>query len=87
MMERSEVLTALHAAGPGAEIKLEGADCNFTATIVRPYFRNMKMLARQQLALSGLQDVLKTGEIHASSIRSHTPEEWASLSAPVMPDL
>lgn len=87
MMERSDVLAALHSAVPEAEITLEGADCNFTVTLVSPHFRNMKMLARQQLAMSGLLEPLKTGEIHAISIRAWTPEEWRAQNAPVIPVL
>lgn len=86
-MERQTIVDILQAGVPNAEVLLDGADCSFTVTVVSPHFQGMRPVARQQLALEGFTEALRTGEIHALSIRAFTPDEWQQQSRPIMPAL
>jgi len=82
-MNAEEVLQLIQAVVPDAQIELQGADCSFSAVVVSPQFSGMKMLARQQLTLSAFEQVLRTGELHALSLKTWTPEEAHAQQQPV----
>lgn len=75
-MTKEEVLGILKSLVPDADIVLEGEDCNFTVRLISDQFADMKTIARQQLVLGGFTDQLRTGEIHALSVKAMTPAEF-----------
>ncbi|GAB1260445.1 BolA family protein [Aurantivibrio plasticivorans] len=80
-MEEAEVVERIRKVTPNAEeIKVEGADCNFTAVIVSPSFEGLNLLKRQQLVLAGFSDCLATGELHALTIKAYTQSEWQAFN-------
>lgn len=63
---------------PGAAIDIEGADCNFTVTIISDEFSGLLPLKRQQRVLDVFADVFASGELHALTIKAFTAQEWAA---------
>ncbi|WP_317933271.1 BolA family protein [Halioxenophilus sp. WMMB6] len=61
---------------PEAEIEVEGADCDFSVTVISEHFQGMTKVKRQQLVLSGFSDYLATGELHALTVKAFTMDEW-----------
>ncbi|MBC7787058.1 MAG: BolA/IbaG family iron-sulfur metabolism protein [Methylophilaceae bacterium] len=60
-------------------IKVLGDDCtHFEAVIVSPQFIGKGMVAQHQLVYAALGDRMRA-EIHALSMKTHTPEAWASM--------
>lgn len=80
-MERQEVIDRIQKVLPEAEIMVEGADCDFTAVVLSEGFAGVMPVKRQQQVLAQFGDVLATGELHALSVKAHTPAEWQAKQA------
>jgi acid stress-induced BolA-like protein IbaG/YrbA len=66
------------AAGlPCEHILLEGDGRHWYATIVSAEFEGQRTLQRQRRVYATLGDRLKTDEVHALSMKTFTPAEWA----------
>ena len=75
-MEVSEIERRIAGLVGNAEIDIEGQDCNFTVSVISDDFVGLSQVKRQQLVLTGFNDVLASGELHALSVKPFTPEEW-----------
>jgi len=53
-----------------------GGGGKFEATVISDAFDGRGMLARHRLVYAALDDQIKSGEIHAVTIRAYTPAEW-----------
>jgi acid stress-induced BolA-like protein IbaG/YrbA len=58
--------------------EVEGADCDFTVTVISDVFCGLLPVKRQQMVLSGFTDVLASGELHALTVKHYTLDEWNS---------
>ena len=80
MVDLAKLKERIASALPGAEIELTdmtGTSDHFEARIVSDRFAGKSLVDQHQLVYSGLDDWLKTGELHALSLRTFTPEQWA----------
>ncbi len=57
-------------------VRVEGDGRHFEAVIVSPLFRGKGMVQQHQLVYGALGDRMRE-EIHALSMRTFTPEDWA----------
>lgn len=78
-MQTEQVIARISDALPGAEITVDGADCSFSVVVLSPEFAGMPVVRRQQKVLAAFNQELQTGELHALSVKAHTPEEWKSF--------
>jgi len=62
---------------PGAHAEVVGDGQHFEAVIVSAAFAGKSMVAQHQLVYGALGDKMKA-EIHALSMRTLTPEEYAT---------
>lgn len=76
-MQIDEVKSLLLQEVPGAEIYLQGEDCNFSVDIVSALFDGVTTLNRQKKVLGAVKTQIQNGDIHALSVKAYTPEEWA----------
>ena len=75
----ADQLKALIAAGMACEhLEVEGDGCHWFATIVSPEFEGKRPIARHQRVYATLGERLKTDEVHALSMKTLTPAEWAA---------
>ncbi|NJD24966.1 MAG: BolA family transcriptional regulator [Betaproteobacteria bacterium] len=66
-------------AGMACEhLELDGDGQHFQAVVVSREFAGKSRVQRQQRVYQTLQDKLATGELHALSFRTLTPEEWSA---------
>jgi acid stress-induced BolA-like protein IbaG/YrbA len=75
---RERVLSAL----PGAEVEVidtTGTNDHFQARVVSAQFEGLPMVRAHQLVYAPLQDVLKTGELHALALKTYSPDQWAKV--------
>ena len=80
-MDPNEVASLIETGLPGAEVKVISEDnTHFQTLVVSADFAGKRPLARHQLVYQCLGDLMG-GEIHAMSIRAHTPDEWAALQS------
>jgi acid stress-induced BolA-like protein IbaG/YrbA len=74
----ADQLKDIIAAGlPCEHILLEGDGRHWYATIVSAEFEGQRTLQRQRRVYATLGDRLKTDEVHALSMKTFTPAEWA----------
>ena len=57
-------------------LAVEGDGAHFEAVIVSPEFEGKSRIQRQQMVYKALGGRMESGEIHALSMRTLTPEEW-----------
>lgn len=76
-MMRPEVVRALIAAQLPCEfLRVEGDGHHFEALIVSAEFAGQSRVQRQQRVNQVLRAHFDTGELHALSMKTLTPQEW-----------
>ena len=77
-----EQLQDLIAAGlPCTHIALEGDGRHWYATIVSAAFDGKRLIARHQQVYATLGTRMQTDEVHALSMKTYTPAEWAAQNS------
>ena len=78
----AEQLQTLIAAGlPCTHIALEGDGRHWYATIVSDAFEGKRLIARHQQVYATLGGRMQTDEVHALSMKTFTPAEWAAQNS------
>ena len=74
----SEDVQALIAANLQCEhVEVEGDGRHWYAVIVSPEFEGKRLIARHQRVYATLGDKMARDEVHALSMKTFTPAEWA----------
>ena len=58
-----------------SQVTMEGDGCNCSAIVISPIFEGLSLLQRQRIVLSVVSEEIKSGELHALSVKSYTPNE------------
>lgn len=75
----SDELQSIISAGLVCEhIELTGDGRHWYATIVSPEFEGKRLIARHQRVYATLGQKMHTDEVHALSMKTYTPAEWAA---------
>ena len=75
----ADQLKTLIAAGLRCEhLELEGDGRHWYATIVSPEFEGLRAIRRHQQVYATLGAKMHTDEVHALSMKTFTPAEWAA---------
>ena len=75
----AQELQALIAAGlPCEHLQVEGDGRHWYATLVSVEFEGKRLIQRHQRVYATLGDKMKTDEVHALSMKTYTPAEWAA---------
>jgi acid stress-induced BolA-like protein IbaG/YrbA len=76
-MSPAQISQRIEAALPGAEVRVASDDgVHFSALVIAPQFDGLRPLARHQLVYRALGESMG-GAIHALSLDTPTPAEWA----------
>ncbi len=79
-MNIDEMKTVIETAIPTAFVLVESADnVHFYATIVAEQFTEMTKMQQHKLVMNLFKEEMANESIHALSIKTFTPEKWASL--------
>ena len=80
-MDPQEITRLIEEGLPNAEVRVMSDDnTHFAALVVSSAFEGKRPLARHQMVYQCLGSLMGN-EIHAMTIRAHTPEEWQQQSA------
>ena len=80
-MQAKQVEELIIAGLANARVEVESDDgSHFTALVVAAEFDGLAKIQRHQLVYGTLGELIGQ-EIHALSIRAHSPEEWVALQA------
>ncbi len=74
-MTLDEVQAKLEAGIESSDVSMEGDGCNCSAVIVSPIFEGLSLLQRQRLVLGLVKEEIKSGELHALTVKTFTPAE------------
>jgi acid stress-induced BolA-like protein IbaG/YrbA len=75
----ADELKSIVAAGLACDyIELEGDGRHWFATIVSPEFEGKRLIQRHQRVYATLGARMHTDEVHALSMKTFTPAEWAN---------
>jgi acid stress-induced BolA-like protein IbaG/YrbA len=80
-MDSKEIKTLIENGLAGADVQVFSEDnTHYSATVISAAFVGRRPIARHQMIYRTLGSLMGN-EIHAMSIRAHTPEEWRELRA------
>lgn len=82
MLDTELIRKRIADALPGAEVEvkdLTGTGDHFEARVVSPSFAGLSMIQQHQAVYAPLQDLLKSGELHALALKTSAPEQGKKL--------
>ncbi|MFZ9182138.1 MAG: BolA family protein [Hylemonella sp.] len=77
-MTSDELKSLIRAGLPCEHIELTGDGRHWYATIVSAEFDGLRAIARHQRVYATLGSKMHTDEVHALSMKTFTPAEWAA---------
>ena len=77
-METGDVKTLLEGQLDDCEIQVEGGGSSFQIVAIGAIFEGLNAVKKQQCVYAGLKDKISDGTIHAVTIKTFTPAEWAA---------
>jgi acid stress-induced BolA-like protein IbaG/YrbA len=77
MVEPGSIEQSIRAGLAVTHLEVTGDGAHFEATIVSPSFAGLNRVRQHQLVYAALGDRMRE-EIHALSMKTFSPEEWAS---------
>ena len=78
MMHPDQIKQLILAGLACDHLALDGDGQHFEALVVSAEFAGMNRVQRQQRVYQTLKEKLATGELHALSFKTLTPEEWSA---------
>jgi acid stress-induced BolA-like protein IbaG/YrbA len=79
-MTADELQTIIAAGLKCEHLELTGDGRHWYATIVSPEFEGKRPIQRHQRVYATLGQKMHTDEVHALSMKTYTPAEWAAQS-------
>ena len=78
MMHSEQIKKIIAEALPCEHLHIEGVGEYFEALVVSPVFVGKNRVQRQQKINALLRSYFDSGELHALSMKTLTPEEWSA---------
>lgn len=75
-MEANFIKDKLEQSLTACHVEVEGDGHHFFASVISPDFADKSRVARQQLVYQVLGEQIASGELHAISFKTYTPDEW-----------
>lgn len=76
-METEAVAGLIRTGMPGAVVQVVGDGSHFEAVVVSEAFEGLTPIKKQRLVMDTVKVQIASGELHALSIRTFTPAQWA----------
>lgn len=77
MMDPQQIKTRIEAGMPDTTVEVVGDGRHFQALIVSPAFEGKSSIQRHRMVYALLQEQIQSDVLHALSMRTLTPEQWA----------
>ncbi len=78
-MDPRRIEERIRAALPGAEVQVSGDGRHFQARVVSAAFAGKSPVACHRMVYAALGEEVGSEALHALSLRTYTPEQWARL--------
>ena len=79
-MNEQEIITRIKAEYPDAVVDAAGENCRFEVYVISEAFTGLNTLQRQKPILALFKDDIRSGALHALTIRAKTPQEQSTNS-------
>ena len=79
-MNADQIKTLISTSLACEHLELDGDGRHWYATVVSSAFEGKRAIQRHQQVYATLGDKMKTDEVHALSMKTYTPTEWAALA-------
>ena len=76
-MTADQLETIIAQQLPCQHLSVEGDGRHWYATIVSDQFEGLRLIQRHQKVYATLGHKMQTDEVHALSMKTYTPSEWA----------
>ena len=77
-MTADQLETIIASQLPCLHLSVEGDGRHWYATIVSTQFEGLRLIQRHQKVYATLGQKMQTDEVHALSMKTYTPSEWAN---------
>ena len=77
-MTADQLETIIASQLPCQPLSVEGDGRHWYATIVSEQFEGLRLIQRHQKVYATLGQKMQTDEVHALSMKTYTPSEWAN---------
>jgi len=77
MVEPGSIEQSIRAGLPVIHVEVRGDGAHFEAVVVSPSFAGLNRVRQHQLVYAALGERMRE-EIHALSMKTFSPEEWAA---------
>lgn len=74
-MKEEEIVARVRTLFPEAVIDVAGEDCSFELYVIDEAFAGQNILQRQKPILALFKDDIRSGALHALSVKAKTPQE------------
>jgi acid stress-induced BolA-like protein IbaG/YrbA len=81
-MTAQELQDIIAAGLPCQHLSVEGDGRHWYATLVSAEFEGLRLIKRHQRVYATLGEKMHTDEVHALSMKTYTPAEWAQQGGP-----
>lgn len=79
-MQAEEVKRIVESQIEASQVVTAGEGCNFEITVISEVFAGLSPVKKQQMVYACLNEQIATGAIHALTIKTYTPAQWAALN-------
>jgi acid stress-induced BolA-like protein IbaG/YrbA len=82
-MNPLELKKRIETLGPGTSVEvmdLTGTMDHYQVVVVSPYFEGKLMIAQHRLVMATVQSEIDSGELHALTMKTFTPEAYRKLT-------
>ena len=76
-MDAQQLQHLIAAALPCEHLEVDGDGRHWYATLVSAAFEGLTRIKRHQMVYATLGQRMQTDEVHALSMKTYTPSEWA----------
>lgn len=79
-MTADDIKLSIEQKWPGSKaevLDLTGTSDHFQVTVVSPAFEGQSMINQHRMVKSLFDPVIQSGELHALSLKTFTPNDWA----------
>ncbi|MEB3230001.1 MAG: BolA family transcriptional regulator [Leptolyngbyaceae bacterium] len=84
MISPDQVESMIKAGIPDAAVQVQdltGGNDHYQVIVVSPAFDGKGLVQQHQLVYRAVQSAMASDAIHALSLKTYTPDEWAAQSA------
>lgn len=75
-MEAQQLIDLVKEQLPAQEVRAQGEGAKFDLIVISDVFVGLNAVKKQQAVYAVLNDYIASGELHAVTMQTHTPQDW-----------